>query len=195
MSSTVMEIAVKACRLLGSAGGIGPRDRTDIFDAGLFAKDGIQALDPLKAGTQHESMRSHVPCVDDGDDPADVSVIEMRPIHLSHGFGAPAGALRTRCHREADLGLLAVSRNADANIANQFVGRSIRDPKLDPGSARKKVHVAHILYEPRGLIVGLGIPVLELAHVRVTPVGLKAGEIGEFEPPQHDAAGPSRKRI
>ena len=97
--------------------------------------------------------------------------------------------MRTRCHGEADLGLLPVSRDTNADISNQIVSVLIRDPKLDPGSARKEIHVVHVLYKPSCLVVGLRLPPLELAHVRVTPVGLKSCEIGEFEPPQHDATG------
>lgn len=103
--------------------------------------------------------------------------------------------MRTRCHGEADLSFLPIGRDAHADIANQFVGASIRDPKLDPGATRKEVHVAHVLDKPRRLVVGLRLPPLELAHVRVTPIGLKSGEIGKFEPPHDDAAGTSGKRI
>ena len=129
-------------------------------------------------------MRSHVPCVDDGDDLTDIRVIEDETDHLSHGFGAWAGALRTRCHGEADLCLLTVSRETDANIANQFVVVLIRDSKLDPGSASKEPHVAHVLDKPRRLVVGLWLPPLELAHLRVTPIEYEGLERCEGEQPQ-----------
>ena len=140
-------------------------------------------------------MRWHVPLVDDGDNVTNVSEIEDEADRLSHGFGAQTGALRLRCNSEADLGLLPIGRDANADIAKQFVGVSIRDPKLGPGSARKEAHVAHVLDESRRLVVRLWLPPLELAHDRVMPIRLKSGEIGELEPPQHDAAGTSGKRI
>jgi hypothetical protein len=189
-----METAVHFCRFLGSKW-CRPRDSPDILNAGFSAKDRTEALDPLKSDTAYESLGWYVPSINDGDDPTDISVIEDEADHLSHGFGAQAGILRTRCHGEADLGLLPIGRGADADITNQFVGGSIRDPKLDPGATRKEAQVAHVLDKPRRLVVGLRLPSLELAHGRVTPIGLKSGEIDEFEPPQHDAAGTSRKLI
>lgn len=140
-------------------------------------------------------MRCHVPLVNHGDNVTNVSEIEDEADRLSHGFGAQAGALRLRGNSETDLGLLPVGRDANAHIAKQFAGVSIRDPELDPGSGRKEAHVAHVLDKSRRLVVRLRLPPLKLAHNRVVPVRLKSAEIAELEPPQHDAAGTSGKRI
>jgi hypothetical protein len=140
-------------------------------------------------------MGLDVPFVGDGDDGSHVCVFEDEVDQGSHGFGAQPNALRITGYGEADLGPLVIGADADPCIANQFVRGTTGDPKLDPSLAGEEVYLAHLINEPRRLMVRLRFPALVPADLWIMPIGLKPGEIDEFESPEHDSAAASGKGI
>jgi hypothetical protein len=162
------------------------RQLVGVLDAGLAPERRVRRGDAAHADAFDEADGRLVACVDDREDAARAGPLEDECTGFGHGFGREPLTLRRPPEREADLGLAAVLRDADADVADQPVVLAPRDRELRPGAALQQLDPVHLLEECAGRVVALRRPALVAADRGVVPVGLERGEVVGAQPAQHD---------